>query len=241
MVTVDSQGWDRTSLAKRIEHTLLKPQATPAEVERLCHEAKTYGFAAVVVNPWHVRAAVRALAGTGVEVATVVGFPLGATTTGTKVYEAIEAVQAGASHVDMVMNIGALKAGMADEVQRDIAAVVAAARGAGAGGPVPVVVKVILETGLLTDEEKVLACRLARAAGADYVKTATGFGPGGATVEDVRLMRSVVGREMGVKAAGGIRTGAQALAMLAAGADRLGASAGVAIVEELWPSTAPKA
>ncbi len=238
-MAVDTHGWDRASLAKRIEHTLLKPQATPAEVERLCDEAKAYGFGAVVVNPWHVRAAARALAGTGIAVATVVGFPLGATTTGTKVYETIEAVQAGATHVDMVMNIGALKTGMVDEVQRDIAAVVAAARGAGVPGPV--VVKVILETGLLTDEEKVLACRLARAAGADYVKTATGFGPGGATVEDVRLMRAAVGSEMGVKAAGGIRTGAQALAMLAAGADRLGASAGVAIVEELWPSTAPKA
>jgi len=237
----DTGGWNRDTLARRIEHTLLKPQASPAEVERLCQEARTYGFAAVVVNPWYVAQAVKALGGTDIDVATVVGFPLGATTTTVKVFETIEAVLAGATHVDMVMNVGALKGGQPDEVQRDIAAVVAAARGAGAGGRGPVVVKVILETALLTDDEKVLACRLAQAAGADYVKTSTGFGPGGATVNDVRLMRSVVGPGMGVKAAGGIRNGEQALAMLAAGADRLGASASVAILEELWPSTAPKA
>lgn len=209
-------------LASLIDHTLLKPDATPEAVRRLCAEAKEFGFASVCVNPGQVACAAAELAGTGVKVCTVIGFPLGATTSLVKALEARDAVANGAQELDMVLNIGALKAGDRDHVRRDIEAVVAAA----AGRPV----KVILETGLLSDAEKVEACRLAQSAGASFVKTSTGFGPGGATVEDVKLMRATVGPEMGVKASGGIRDRETALRMVEAGATRLGTSSGVAIV-----------
>lgn len=216
-----AQEWDR-ALARLIDHTLLKPEATEEQIRRLCAEARHYGFAAVCVNPWWVPLCVQELKGTGVKVATVIGFPLGATTTEAKAFEARQAVEAGADELDMVMNVGALKSGHLDRVQEDIAAVVRAAAGR--------VVKVILETGLLTDEEKVTACRLAVAAGAHFVKTSTGFGPGGATVADVSLMRRTVGDQVGVKASGGIRDHATAVAMVEAGATRIGASSSVAIV-----------
>jgi len=214
----------RQNLAAIIDHTLLKPEASASSIEQLCREALTYRFAAVCVNPCHVATCVRLLH-EQVPVATVVGFPLGANTTPTKVYETREAVQAGAQEIDMVINIGALKSGALDYVADEIAAIVAAAQ--------PAIVKVIIETALLTDDEKRLACQLALKAGAHFVKTSTGFSKGGATVEDVRLMRNVVGDRMGVKASGGIRSLQDALAMVEAGANRLGTSSGVAILEEL--------
>ncbi len=213
-------------LAKYIDHTLLKPDATPTEIERLCMEAKQYHFAAVCVNPPFVRLCADLLRGTDVKVAAVVGFPLGAHTTATKVFETEQAIVDGASEIDMVINIGALKAKRDDYVREDIRNVVDAAHRLCA------IVKVIIEAALLTDEEKVRACRLAKEAGADFVKTSTGFGPGGATVHDVELMRRTVGPEMGVKAAGGIKNLQQAEQMIAAGATRLGASAGVKIMQE---------
>ncbi len=213
-------------IAALIDHTLLKPEATPAQVERLCEEAARYRFASVCVNPSFVPLCVRLLAGTPVAVCTVIGFPLGATTTKTKVFEATQAAAAGARELDMVISIGRLKAGEYRDVAEDISAVVEAGHAAGA------LVKVIIETALLTDEEKVAACILAARAGADFVKTSTGFSGGGATTADVALMRRVVGPDIGVKASGGIRTLADAQSMVAAGADRIGASAGVAIVRE---------
>jgi deoxyribose-phosphate aldolase len=209
-------------LARYIDHTLLKPDATAAEVVKLCDEARTHGFATVCVNSGHVATAARELAGSGVLPIAVVGFPLGAALTAAKAFETREAVRAGAREIDMVVNLGALKAKDYACVSRDIAAVVAAAR--------PYPVKVILETAQLAQEEKVVACALAKAAGAAFVKTSTGFGGGGATVEDIQLMRRVVGEELGVKASGGVRTAEDALRLLAAGANRIGASASVAIV-----------
>ncbi len=214
------------TLAASIDHTLLKPEATPQQIAQLCAEAREYRFAAVCVNPIYVSLAADLLAGSAIEVATVVGFPLGATPTEVKVFETLQAIRDGATEIDMVLPIGLLKAGRYDKVARDINAVTRAAHSAGA------LVKVIIEAALLTQEEKIAACLLSKHAGADFVKTSTGFGPGGATVEDVALMRRVVGPSMGVKAAGGIRTFAQAKAMLEAGADRLGASAGVRLVTE---------
>ncbi|HOL17072.1 MAG TPA: deoxyribose-phosphate aldolase [Bacillota bacterium] len=211
-------------LSAYIDHTNLKPEATTEDILKLCAEAARYEFAAVCVNPCHVQTAVKALQGTPVKVCTVIGFPLGATTTAVKAFEAGEAVAAGAAEVDMVINIGALKGGDEAYVQADIAAVVEAARGR--------TVKVILETALLTAEEKVLACRLARRAGAHFVKTSTGFGPGGATVEDIMLMREAVGPDLGVKASGGVRTRQAALQMINAGATRIGTSSGVAIISD---------
>nr|HID14138.1 deoxyribose-phosphate aldolase [Anaerolineae bacterium] len=216
----------RDEIACFIDHTLLKPEATPRQIERLCDEARRYGFAAVCVNPVYVRLAARRLEGSGVAVCSVAGFPLGATTTAAKVYEARQALADGANEVDMVIHIGALKAGDYERVQEDIAAVAAVCHEGGA------LLKVIIETALLSDAEKVAACRLAQAAGADFVKTSTGFASGGATVEDVRLMWQTVGPQMGVKAAGGIRSYADALAMIEAGANRIGTSAGVQIVEQ---------
>lgn len=213
------------ALAQYIEHTLLKPDATAADIGRLCEEAMAHGFHSVCVNPYHVPIAVRQLRGTRVKVCTVIGFPLGATTSFAKVCEARDAVAAGAEELDMVINVGALKARDFGSVEADIAAVVRAAGGAP--------VKVILETGLLTDEEKVAACKAAQAAGAQFVKTSTGFGPGGATVEDVRLMRQATGGALGVKASGGIRDLPTAVAMLRAGATRLGTSSSVRIMAEL--------
>lgn len=209
-------------LAKLIDHTLLKPEATEAQIKQLCAEAKSYGFWSVCVNPTWVALAASELAGTDVKVCTVVGFPLGATTSAAKAAETAEAVANGASEIDMVINVGALKSGNTDLVRSDIEAVVKAAGGK--------LVKVIIETALLTDEEKVTACQLAQQAGADFVKTSTGFSSGGATVADIKLMRETVGPAMGVKASGGIRERSSAEAMIAAGATRIGASAGVAMV-----------
>jgi deoxyribose-phosphate aldolase len=213
------------SIAKCIDHTVLKPQTTEAAVRTLCQEAAQYGFASVCVNPCWVSLCADLLKGTEVAVCTVIGFPLGANIPAVKAFEAAEAIRQGATEVDMVLNVGALKDGNHALVQEDIAAVVAAAKG-------KALVKVILETCLLTEEEKRIACRLAKAAGADYVKTSTGFSTGGATEADIALMRAEVGAEMGVKASGGIRDYATAQAMLRAGASRIGASAGVQIVAE---------
>ncbi len=213
-------------IARFIDHTLLKPEATPEEIDKLCAEAKEYRFAAVCVNPPYVKQCADLLRDAGIAVCTVVGFPLGAHTTEVKVFETQQAIADGAREVDMVLNLGALRAKQYDRVRDDIRAVCAVAHARGA------LVKVILEAALLTDDEKVRACELAREAGADFVKTSTGFGPGGATRHDVELMRRTVGDAMGVKAAGGIRTLEQAQAMLAAGATRIGASAGVKIVAE---------
>jgi deoxyribose-phosphate aldolase len=217
---------NKQEIARLIDHTLLKPEATAAQVERLCEEARRYRFATVCINPVFVSLAAERLVGSGVEVCAVAGFPLGATTTETKVSEARRAMADGATEIDMVIHIGALKAGDHDAVRDDIAAVADACHAGGAQ------LKVIIETVLLDDAEKVTACQLAQAAGADFVKTSTGFAGGGATVEDVRLMRQTVGPEMGVKAAGGVRTYADAMAMVEAGATRIGASAGVQIVEQ---------
>jgi deoxyribose-phosphate aldolase len=214
---------DRT-LAGMIDHTLLKPEATPAQIEQLCKEAMEHGFATVCVNGAWVQLAAGLTAGSGVGVAAVAGFPLGAGSSGAKAFEAADEVRAGATEVDMVINVGALKAGDDALVEVDIEEVV---RSAGRDA----IVKVILETALLTDDEKVRACRLAVAAGAAFVKTSTGFGPAGATVEDVALMRKTVGDAVGVKAAGGIRTRETAEAMIDAGATRLGTSSSVSIVE----------
>lgn len=214
-------------MAALIDHTLLKPDAIEAQIHRLCAEAQEHGFAAVCVNPTWVARCAELLAGSPVKVCTVIGFPLGATLTDVKAFEAAEAVRLGAHEVDMVINIGRLKGGQWAEVHADIAAVAKAAH-VGAG-----VLKVIIETALLTDDEKVAACLLAQQAGADFVKTSTGFGGGGATAADVQLMRLIVGEQMGVKASGGVRTAADALALVAAGATRIGASAGVQIVHEL--------
>jgi deoxyribose-phosphate aldolase len=213
-------------LARTIDHTLLKPEATRAQVEALCREAVEHGFATVCVNPGWVRLCAALLAGSDSRVCTVVGFPLGATLPEVKAFEAARVVADGACEVDMVINVGALKSGDHRLVERDVAAVVEASRAGGA------LVKVIIEAALLTDDEKVKACVIAKVAGADFVKTSTGFGPGGATAADVALMRRVVGPEMGVKAAGGVRDLRSAQAMLDAGADRIGASVGVKIVQE---------
>ncbi len=207
-----------------IDHTLLKPEADAAQISRLCDEARAYGFASVCINPRFVAQCAEALAGSPVKVCTVIGFPLGANRTAVKVFEAVQAIADGAREVDMVLPIGALRSGDIAAVADDIFQVCQAAHALG------VPVKVILETGLLDTQQKITGCLLAARAGADFVKTSTGFGPGGATVEDIRLMRACVGTELGVKASGGIRTAADAAAVLAAGANRIGASAGVAIV-----------
>ncbi|MGD2051115.1 MAG: deoxyribose-phosphate aldolase [Acidimicrobiia bacterium] len=211
-------------LAKYIDHTLLKPEATASDIDRLCAEAREYRFASVCVNPTWVKRAATQLHDSGVVTCSVIGFPLGATPPEIKAMEARRALRDGAREVDMVINIGALKSGDVALVQEDIGKVVDAAHEVGA------LCKVILETALLGDEEKVIASSLAKAAKADFVKTSTGFGPGGATVYDVALMRETVGPEMGIKASGGVRTLEDVEDMLAAGATRIGASAGVQIV-----------
>jgi deoxyribose-phosphate aldolase len=210
-----------------IDHTLLKPEATPAQVEALCQEARAHHFASVCVNARFVPLCVRLLQGSGVLTCTVVGFPLGATSGYAKVEETRQAVREGAREVDMVLAIGELKAGNDRVVQHEIASIAEASHDGGA------ILKVIIETALLDDGEKVRACRASAAAGADFVKTSTGFAKAGATVYDVLLMRYKVGEGVGVKAAGGIRTLADALKMLVAGANRIGASAGVALLGEL--------
>jgi deoxyribose-phosphate aldolase len=219
-------GVARGDMAALIDHTLLKPDASQSELEQLCREAAEFRFATVCVNPTWVALCADRLRGTAVGVCTVVGFPLGATTADVKQYETRRVLFDGAREVDMVINVGALKSGDLRCVERDIEAVTSPCRDAGATS------KVIIEAALLTDEEKVTACTLAKAAGADFVKTSTGFGPGGATVADVALMRRVVGEAMGVKAAGGVRDLEGLKAMVAAGASRIGASAGVRIVKE---------
>lgn len=213
---------DKKTIASMIDHTLLKPEATPAQVEKLCAEAAEYHFASVCVNPVYIPLAARLLDGTGVKVCCVVGFPLGAIAPEQKAAEAASCAAMGAEELDMVIHVGAAKAGDWALVQRDIAGVVKAAAGR--------TVKVIIETCLLTDEEKVKACEAAKAAGADFVKTSTGFSTGGATTHDIALMRKTVGPEMGVKASGGIRDYATAMAMIEAGANRIGVSAGIEIV-----------
>ena len=217
------------SLAKMIDHTLLKPDATQDQIAQLCFEARKHGFASVCINPTWVELCAKLLAGSDVKVCTVIGFPLGATSPEVKAFETRNALDNGATEIDMVINIGALKAGETELVARDIRGVVTTAHGRGA------LVKVIIETVLLTDEEKTIACLIAKEAGADFVKTSTGFAGGGATVHDIELMRRVVGPEMGVKASGGVRTFEEAQSLVKAGATRIGASAGVKIIQ--GPST----
>lgn len=213
-------------IAKMIDHTLLKAEATKDQIEQLCAEAQEYQFASVCVNPTWVAYASELLKGTGVDVCTVIGFPLGANTPETKAFETTNAIENGATEVDMVINIGALKNGDDSLVERDIQAVVNAATG-------KALTKVIIETSLLTEEEKVRACKLAVSAGTDFVKTSTGFSTGGATVDDIALMRKTVGPTIGVKASGGVRSAEDAKNMIDAGATRIGASSGIAIVKGL--------
>ncbi len=209
-------------VAGLIDHTLLKPDATYEQIQKICSEAREHHFASVCINPAYVEKCVNLLSGSGVMVCTVIGFPLGATTSETKAFEAADAVRKGANEIDMVINVGALKAGNFRLVEDDIRAVVQAGCGR--------TVKVILETALLTDDEKIMGCTLAKAAGADFVKTSTGFGPGGATAHDIALMRKTVGPDLGVKASGGVRDLKTAMEMVEAGATRIGASASVKIV-----------
>jgi deoxyribose-phosphate aldolase len=212
------------NMAAYIDHTLLKPEAKREDIVRLCKEALQNNFYSVCINPSFVQTAVSELKGSDVKVCAVIGFPLGATTTASKAFEAAEALASGAEEIDMVIHVGALKGGEENYVRDDIAAVVKAARGK--------TVKVIIESGLLTDSEKVLACQLSKEAGAGFVKTSTGFGPGGATVGDIRLMRETVGPELGVKASGGVRSLETARLMIEAGATRIGTSSGITIVQQ---------
>ena len=225
-IGLHASGGAAGQVAAMIDHTLLKPDATAADIQKLCSEAAEFRFATVCVNPTWVAYCARLLHGSAVGVCSVVGFPLGATTPDVKQYETRRAIFDGAAEIDMVINVGALKSGDLRLVEQDIEAVTGPCRQHG------VVSKVIIEAALLTDEEKVTASTLTKAAGADFVKTSTGFGPGGATIADVALMRRVVGDSIGVKAAGGVRDLAQMQAMVAAGASRVGASAGVRIVKE---------
>jgi len=225
-IGLHATGGAAGTVAGMIDHTLLKPDATRQEIEKLCREAAQFHFATVCVNPTWVATAAQLLRRSGVGVCSVVGFPLGATTADVKHYETRRAIFDGAAEIDMVINVGALKSGDLNVVERDIAAVVGPCREAG------VLSKVILEVALLSDDEKIAACTLSKAAGADFVKTSTGFASGGATAADVALMRRVVGADMGVKAAGGVRDYEGLKAMVAAGATRVGASAGVKIVQE---------
>jgi deoxyribose-phosphate aldolase len=222
----DSVQQCEAAIAPYIDHTLLKPEASRDQVIKLCQEAVRFGFASVCINPWNVPLAAEQVRGSAVKVCTVAGFPLGATLPGVKIHEAEEAIKLGAQEVDMVINVGALKSGQDELVEQEIRGVVEACHRSGA------ICKVIIETALLTTEEKVRASVACKNAGADFVKTSTGFGPGGATAEDVALMRAVVGREMGIKAAGGIRNIEDFKKMVSAGATRIGASASVRILEE---------
>ena len=217
---------NQLELAKMIDHTFLKPDATEAQISKLCDEALKYQFCSVCVNPFWVPFAAQILTGSSVKVCTVIGFPLGATLSASKAYEATESIYLGAKEVDMVLNVGAMKTGKLDLVLTDIQAVVNAATGRA-------LVKVILETGFLTEAEKIKACELCSQAGADFVKTSTGFGPGGATVDDIALMRRTVGPKIGVKASGGVRDYATTIAMIEAGANRIGTSSGIAIISNL--------
>ncbi|MBB5173715.1 deoxyribose-phosphate aldolase [Texcoconibacillus texcoconensis] len=212
------------NIAKMIDHTMLKADTKKEQIDKVCQEAKEHGFFSVCINPTWIEEVANQLAESDVKVCTVIGFPLGATTPETKAFETKDAIEKGADEVDMVINIGQLKDGQYDAVKRDIQAVVDAANG-------QALVKVIIETSLLTDDEKRKACELAVEAGTDYVKTSTGFSTGGATVEDIRLMRETVGPDIGVKASGGMRDRETADAIIEAGASRIGASASVAIVQ----------
>jgi len=223
------EATSRASVAALIDHTLLRPEATASEIRKVCAEARQYGFAAVCVNPYWAPLVTAEIAGSQVKACTVIGFPLGANATSVKVAETIESVRGGAREVDMVLNVGELRGGNREAVSRDIRCVVEAAHQGGA------IVKVILETALLTDEQKITACGLAKGAGAEFVKTSTGFGPAGATAEDVALMRRAVGSAMGVKASGGIRTLADFQKMVTAGATRVGSSSSVQIVDAMGP------
>jgi deoxyribose-phosphate aldolase len=222
-------------LAGLIDHTLLKPEASRDDIRKLCAEAARFGFASVCIHPWNVPLAAELLRGAKVKVCTVIGFPLGATLSPVKIYEAEEAIKLGAQEVDMVINVGALKSGQDDAVESDIRGVVEAAHRGGA------ICKVILETSLLTTEEKLRASLASKKAGADFVKTSTGFSTGGATAEDVALMRAVVGSEIGVKASGGVRTLEDLKKMVCAGATRIGASASVKIMEQAASPGSPAA
>ena len=215
---------NKNELAKMIDHTILKPEATEKEVEKLCKEALEYNFASVCINPSMVEKAAEMLKGSDVKVCTVIGFPLGATTTEVKAFETEDVIKKGATEVDMVINVGKLKEGNLTYVKKDIEAVVNSAKG-------KALTKVIIETCLLTDEEKVTACKLSKEAGADFVKTSTGFSTGGATAKDIKLMRETVGEELGVKASGGVRSLEDAELMIENGASRIGASASIAICE----------
>ncbi|SET64147.1 deoxyribose-phosphate aldolase [Salinibacillus kushneri] len=210
-------------LAKKIDHTLLKPETQKEKIDQICDEAADYEFASVCINPYWVSYCYEKLRDTPVKVCTVIGFPLGATTSAVKAFETKDAIENGAEEVDMVINVGALKDGDRKTVKDDIQAVVNEAKG-------KALIKVIIETSLLSNDEKVLACEIAKEAGADFVKTSTGFSGGGATVEDVELMRKTVGSDIGVKASGGVRDGKATNDMIEAGATRIGASAGVSIV-----------
>ena len=212
------------NIAGKIDHTILKPEASPSEINTLCEEALKYNFASVCVNPSYVTQCYGLLKGSKVKVCTVIGFPLGATTTETKVFEAVQAIKNGAGEVDMVINIGMLKVRKYDYFYNDIKSVVSAAKENNA------IIKVIIETCLLTDSEKVIACLICKEAGADFVKTSTGFSSGGANANDVALMKYIVGKDLGVKASGGIRSKLDAEIMIASGADRIGTSSGVKIV-----------
>jgi len=218
-----SQSWQE--VARIIDHTVLRPEATPEQIKQLCREAREFNFGAVMINPGHVALAASELRGSDVKVGAVIGFPFGATLTSVKVFEANEMLKLGASEIEMVINLGAIKSGNRELALSDIRAVAEAVHGSGA------LLKVILEMGLLTNEEKVLACEISEKAGADFVKTSTGFLAGGATMEDIALMRRTV--RIGVKASGGIRSAADARAMIEAGADRLGTSSGVQIIREM--------
>jgi deoxyribose-phosphate aldolase len=224
---IDSPEISRQAVASLIDHTLLKPEATRDQVIQLCNEAVIHGFACAFVHQGWATLAVSITKGTGVKVGVPVGFPQGMSFTSVKRFEAEEALRVGAAEVDMVLNIGALKSGDRDLVLSDIQGVAEVTHDNGG------ILKVILETSLLTIDEKIVSCQLAMAAGADFVKTSTGFAGGGATVDDIALMRGVVGDKLGVKASGGVRSAADALAMIRAGANRIGTSAGVAIVREL--------
>lgn len=217
----------REQLAKMIDHTLLKPEATRSDIEKLCKEAIEYGFYSVVVNPSYVSLAVSLLKNTGIKVVSVIGFPLGSTLPEVKAFEADQVLKLGANEIDMVINIGALKNRNYELVKREIEEVAKVAHAHNA------LIKVIIETCYLTDEEKIIACKIAEEAGADFIKTSTGFGPSGATVHDVELMRKTVSPHIGIKAAGGIRTAEQAIAMIKAGATRIGASKSIEIIKSL--------
>ena len=215
---------NKKDLARMIDHTSLKPEATDKEIEKLCKEALEYNFASVCVNPAMVEKATSMLKDSDVKVCTVIGFPLGATTTEVKVFETEDVIKKGATEVDMVINVGKLKEGNLEYVKNDIKSVVNAAKG-------KALTKVIIETCLLTDEEKITACKLSKEAGADFVKTSTGFSTGGATASDIKLMRETVGPDLGVKASGGVRSLEDAMTMIENGATRIGASASIAICE----------